>query len=76
MGIGQPLGVDVQQQIRNQGNFDVGGTKYTACAASINLASGLKVLVLDERGQLWLTPRTHDGSWPLPWSNVNRAVRF
>jgi hypothetical protein len=64
---------DVQQAIRDQGNLDVGPTRFVAAAAAPN--GDLHLLVLDQADGLWHTIRAANGDWPYPWGDVQQAIR-
>jgi hypothetical protein len=63
---------DVQRQIRDHGNPDVGPTKFVACGQGDG--GDLHVLVLDEADGLWHTIRKANGDWPFPWGDVWAAL--
>jgi hypothetical protein len=64
---------DVQQAIRDHGNPDVGPTKAVACAVASN--GDVHVFVLDQHDGLWHTVRAANGDWPVPWGDVQQAIR-
>jgi hypothetical protein len=64
---------DVQQAIRDQGNTDVGPTRFVAAAAAPN--GDLHLFVLDQADGLWHTIRAANGDWPYPWGDVQQAIR-